>query len=367
MRLVLPYILQPAVSLLRLCPRRHAACKFGSTASAEGPEGLFSVAGNVRPDWKLQDQFRLSIAKHSRQTSIKDAELDKAAESFHEMGFTNNQIIQLFKIQPVSSAPTLQQRLAIVSELLLLNLSVDKTLKVLKGSPDVLKVMTKTLKDRVEHLRRLGLGEGNLQKVISQCPTILTLPRKSVDATVRLLKMRCLFSAQQVTEILFTTPNILHEVHQDLEFKFQYAYFRMGIKQQEAVKSRLFRNTITEIKNRHIFLERLGKYQTPDKKGQTLICNPKFKHVFGVSEDIFLTKIAHASAEEYQVFKMLLAREEAEEEDNTEGTSGDEETASDYEESDEEEEDNAEGTSGDEETDSDYDDSDDETPERVEP
>ncbi|XP_030072397.1 transcription termination factor 4, mitochondrial [Microcaecilia unicolor] len=334
MRESLPYILQSTVSLLRLCPRRHTACKFGSAVSSDSNEGLFAVSGNLGPDWKLLDHVRLSIAKHSRQVPIKDAELDKAAESLHKMGFTDDQIIQLFKIQPVSSAPALQQRLTIVSELLFLDLSVDRTLKVLEGSPDVLKVRTKTLQDRVENLRRLGLGEGNLQQVISQCPSILTLPQKCVDATVRLLKERCLFSAQQVTKILRTAPNILHEVHQDLEFKFQYAYFRMGIKQQEAVKSRLFSTTLTEIKNRHIFLERLGRYQTPDKKGQTQICNPKLNDIIGVSEDVFLTKIAQSSAKEYQVFKKLLAlEEEEEEEDGSDGTSGDEETDSEYEDS----------------------------------
>ncbi|XP_029471467.1 transcription termination factor 4, mitochondrial [Rhinatrema bivittatum] len=331
----LPFVQQSAVSLLPLCPRLHIQCRFGSTASSDDNEGLAIAVGSLRPNWKLLDHLRLSIAKQSMQIAIEDAELGKAAESLHEMGFTDAQIMQLFKIQPVSFMPVPQQRLAMVSELLLLGLNVGTTLKILEKSPEVLKLTTKMLNDRVQNLRRLGLGEGNLQKVISLCPSILTLPHKRVDATVYFLKERCLFSAQQVTEILRTTPNILHEEHQELEYKFQYAYFRMGIQQQEAVKSGLFQTTLTEIKNRHVFLERLGRYQTPDKKGQTLICNPKLKDVIRVSEDVFLTRTAHASPEEYQVFKKLLAREE-EEEGSSDGTSGDEETDSGDEDSDDE-------------------------------
>lgn len=82
----------------------------------------------------------------------------------------------------------------------------------------------------------------------------------------------------------------------------------MGVKQAEMVKSKLFRFTLDEVRNRHSFLERRGLYQTPDKNGQTMIINPKLDSVLNSDEEAFL-KLANASAEEYDVFKRLVERE----------------------------------------------------------
>lgn len=93
----------------------------------------------------------------------------------------------------------------------------------------------------------------------------------------------------------------------------QYVYFRMGVKQEEMVKSKLFQFSLEDVRHRHSFLERRGLYQTPDKNGQTSFVNPKLESVLSVDEDTFLTQLAKASAEEYDVFKRLVAREWKEE------------------------------------------------------
>lgn len=86
----------------------------------------------------------------------------------------------------------------------------------------------------------------------------------------------------------------------------------MGIKHGEIVQSGFFQASLAEINNRINFLERLGRYQTPDKKGQTQIVNPKLKSILKTSEQDFVTEIACSSIEEYEVFKKLLADEEEE-------------------------------------------------------
>ncbi|XP_042339467.1 transcription termination factor 4, mitochondrial-like, partial [Plectropomus leopardus] len=112
-----------------------------------------------------------------------------------------------------------------------------------------------------------------------------------------------------------------------------YVYFRMGVKQAEMVKSRLFRFPLDEVRRRHCFLERRGLYQTPDKKGQTTIINPKLDSILHVDENSFITDVANASAEEYDVFKRLVAREWQEEEHGSiEADSDDDEEEEDDEE-----------------------------------
>ncbi|XP_009461119.1 PREDICTED: transcription termination factor 4, mitochondrial [Nipponia nippon] len=133
-------------------------------------------------------------------------------------------------------------------------------------------------------------------------------------AAVRLLREKCLFTAEQLREVLGTCPAVLLEEPRHLHHHFQYAYFRMGVQQKEMVKARLFRMPFAELRNRHIFLERRGLYQTPHK-GQTQTSNPKLKDILQLPEKDFLASLAHSTPEEYEVFRKLLAREEEEEEE----------------------------------------------------
>lgn len=115
----------------------------------------------------------------------------------------------------------------------------------------------------------------------------------------------------------------------------QYVYFRMGVKQAGMVKSRLFRFTLDEVRCRHSFLECRGQYETPDKKGQTSIINPKLDDILHVDQDTFLSDVARATAEEYDVFQRLIVREWQEEREqygNAEAESDDDDEEDDYEE-----------------------------------
>lgn len=97
----------------------------------------------------------------------------------------------------------------------------------------------------------------------------------------------------------------------------------MGCHQAEMVKAKLFRLSLEELRCRHSFLERRGLYQTPDKKGQTLVLNPRLKDFLSVSEEIYLTDIANATQEEFRVFQKLVAREQEEEKQGEEYSDGD--------------------------------------------
>lgn len=101
----------------------------------------------------------------------------------------------------------------------------------------------------------------------------------------------------------------------------------------DIVKTDLLQYPVTKIKQRHVFLERLGRYQTPDKRGQTQVPNPLLRDILRVSEAEFLARTAVSSAEEFEVFKKLLAREEEE----SEGCVADEESPDEEEEGQKEE------------------------------
>ncbi|KAM6357595.1 transcription termination factor 4, mitochondrial isoform 1-T2 [Alca torda] len=236
------------------------------------------------------------------------------AAGLRAMGFSEEQARRLLGLQP-RLGPT--RREAAAAQLLLLGLSAEAALELLERSPALLRMPTERLRERAEELRRLGLDGGPLRRAVSRCPQLFTLPRRRMAAAVRLLREQCLFTAEQLREVLGSCPAVLLEEPRRLHHHFQYAYFRMGVQQKEMVRARLFRMPFAELRNRHIFLERRGLYQTPHK-GQIQSSNPKLRDILQLPEKDFLASLALASPEEYEVFKKLLAREEEEEEEEEE-------------------------------------------------
>ncbi|XP_038574119.1 transcription termination factor 4, mitochondrial [Micropterus salmoides] len=293
--------------------------------------------------------FCSSTSQETRQSTRHDHELsplcrkpatELSIPSLVDMGFTDTQAEQIFDaMSKFRGGSAAKHALSTLTALFVLGLNPSSVLKLLEKCPELYTVKESQLQQRIGNLRKLGLVEGSLQRVVAHYPQILTVPVKTVKNAALFLREKCLFTARQVTDILRDSPAIVLENTGQLEYKFQYVYFRMGVKQAEMVKSRLLRFTLDEVRHRHSFLERRGLYQTPDKKGQTIIINPKLDSILNIDQDTFLTHVAMASAEEYDVFKRLMAREWQEQEQRQGGIKAN----SDAEEEEEDEEDEETG------------------------
>ncbi|XP_076000563.1 transcription termination factor 4, mitochondrial [Genypterus blacodes] len=245
----------------------------------------------------------------SREQTPSPAELSQ--DSLLDMGFTDQQAVQVQTV--CSAARGGKHALSALTALFVLGLNPSSVLKLLEKCPQLCNMKESQLQHRIGNLRKLGLLEGSLQRVVAHYPQILTVPVKTIKHMVLFLREKCLFTVQQVRDILRDSPAIVQEDQGQLEYLFQYIYFRMGVKQAGMVKSGLFRFTLDEVRCRHCFLERRGQYQTPDKKGQTSIVNPKLDSILHVNQDAFLSDVAKATAEEYDVFQRLISREWQEE------------------------------------------------------
>lgn len=297
-RVVLKQILHWTVRNITLSGRCHNLAP-GSRTLCSSSRWRCSYSGH------RQDQAPLP------RTAVPEVSL----RSLTELGFTELQSEEIHQaVSSLKKRSAARDILSSLSLLLVLGFNCSSVLKLLEKCPELCVVKEAQLQQRVSYLRKLGVGEGSLQRMISHYPDILTVPVKTVKSTANFLREKCLFTGPQVTNILRQNPAVTQEDQGQLEYKFQYVYFRMGVKQADMVKARLFRFTLDEVRCRHAFLERRGLYQTPDKKGQTTIVNPKLDLVLQSDLDSFLTQLAQASAEEYRVFQKLLAREWKEEE-----------------------------------------------------
>ncbi|XP_040204839.1 transcription termination factor 4, mitochondrial isoform X4 [Rana temporaria] len=262
-----------------------------------------------------------------------------------DLGFSETQAERILSMKcTVHSTST-------IKELRVVGLNHKTILRILEEKPEILKTGAKQVRDKVDTLRSLGLGEGSLQNSLSRCPSILAMPRSRLLASAQCLKTRCQFSSQQVQKILNTTPEALTKDPNHLEELFQYAYFRMGGKHGDIISSGIFQKSLKEIRVRHHFLERLGRFIPPNKNLLCPLTNPKIKEVVQLSEEDFLSQVARSSSEEFNIFQKILEREERENaevmEEDEDNLSTDEEYSENEEESDSDDEDYAESVQGD--------------------
>ncbi|XP_034295405.1 transcription termination factor 4, mitochondrial isoform X1 [Pantherophis guttatus] len=287
---------------------QHLDCRLITTRSfVQSKKGFPPYRSNYECTLKPQETLINAPVEEVKATDVDHLKIEEDTSAYVDLGFSPAQITQLLSLQ--LDVP-FQSKLTAISELLLLGLSITTILKTLEKKPELLRMSPKHLKERANLLRRLDLDAGSVNQVAVHFPSIFTVPHKRIKSLENLLKEKCLFTMAQVSKILRTTPQLLLEELNDVEYKFQFAYFRMGIKHGEIVQSGFFQASLAEINKRINFLERLGRYQTPDKKGQTQIINPKLKSIIRASEQDFVTEIACSSIEEYEVFKKLLADEE---------------------------------------------------------
>ncbi|XP_062409982.1 transcription termination factor 4, mitochondrial [Sardina pilchardus] len=247
---------------------------------------------------------RASAQRHGSELSLR---------TLLDMGFTDTQAELVYE----GAIKTLGKRsvthdTSTITALFALGLNSSSIVKIFDKCPVLYTVRGAVVQQRIQNLWKLGVVDGTIQRVISYYPHILLMPAKRVNAAVEFIRTKCLFTAQQMRDILRDTPEVVEEDLNELEHKFQYAYFRMGVKQAEMVKAKLFKVSMEELRCRHCFLERRGFYQTPDKKGQTLIINPKLKDILSATEDVYLAQFAKATKEELDVFRKLVTREDEE-------------------------------------------------------
>ncbi|XP_074172505.1 transcription termination factor 4, mitochondrial isoform X2 [Rhinolophus sinicus] len=169
------------------------------------------------------------LEKQSAPVDRGSWEREEVITSLLDMGFSDGHVNELLTVQPGTHP---QQLLDIVSELILLGVNPEPVCVALKKSPQLLKLPVVQMKKRCSYLRKLGLGEGKLRRVLHCCPEILTMRQRDIANTVSVLRDKCLFTVQQVTEILHRCPYVLREDPGELEYKFQKTKSSQGTEGQ---------------------------------------------------------------------------------------------------------------------------------------
>lgn len=183
--------------------------------------------------------------------------------------------------------------------------------RLIERCPDIYCVKPSEIEKRIKNLRTLKLQGTVLQKTISNTPTLLLMSDSDLNTTAKFL-VNCLdFTMAELPQLFLTSSRVLLDPHEATEEKFQYIFFSMGYKKQDMlVKHGVMQHGLDHIRTRHLFLERRGQYQRPDKFGNTTIKNPKIKPMLCSSSAYFCKEVALCKLDEFLLFKKVLMAED---------------------------------------------------------
>ena len=167
---------------------------------------------------------------------------------------------------------------------------------------------SKVVTASIESLRNLGFRERAIQKLLANNPEIFTIPKR--ELRVRIDDLQMLFKTIDVIRLVLRSPNVLTDSWKDIEDKYFYVGEQMGIGTKEMMKSSVFQHSLTHIRNRHLFLERAGLYEKPDKHGATLNVNPSLRHIVDTADNVFAMIHAKMDTEDYHIFAKMMEVED---------------------------------------------------------
>ncbi|CAJ0578155.1 unnamed protein product, partial [Mesorhabditis spiculigera] len=127
--------------------------------------------------------------------------------------------------------------------------------------------------------------------------------------------LRSFFSKKQLTNLIKQTPQILLGNFEELEPKYEYIFYQMGLEGEEFIGcSSWVEMDLDEIMQRHGFLLKAGRYTFPDKKNpQIRTENPELRRILDSDDENFAIQVAGVTPEEWTIYKLLdrRTREEA--------------------------------------------------------
>src|SRR5690606_29589261 len=111
-------------------------------------------------------------------------------------------------------------------------------------------------------------------------------------------------------QVLQRNPEVTLMSFDEIEAKYEYIYFAMGIEPDEFLEcSNWATMKLDEIMDRHEFLVKAGKYFLPDpRRPQLKMENPPLYRILDSREDNFAVQLAEVTVEEWKLYRDLAAK-----------------------------------------------------------
>ncbi|XP_071525503.1 transcription termination factor 4, mitochondrial [Panulirus ornatus] len=190
-------------------------------------------------------------------------------------------------------------------------LSSSRILQNVALCPEILKIKSSSLSDKLVQYRQIALGKDSFLSLLNRYPVLFLCQPHQIKKRVMLL--RSIFPPPIFKPLIVNNPNILVENWEDVMEKIMYIHKVMGLEQPQLAFSKTLRRSLLHIKIRHQFLFRAGLYITPnlEKDRRSHLRNASLSDIMDTSDTYFANRVARLTDHEYKVFSSIMEEEES--------------------------------------------------------
>ncbi|XP_061682034.1 transcription termination factor 3, mitochondrial isoform X2 [Syngnathoides biaculeatus] len=180
----------------------------------------------------------------------------------------------------------------------------ENVASMVSRAPYLLNFSVKRLDNRLGfYQQQLGLSASNTRNVVSRLPRLLCGSLEPVKENLKVCEIELGFKANEIQHIVLAVPKILTANKRKLTQIFDFLHNTMKVPHHLIAKSPQVLNTkFLRIKERHLFLEYLGRAQyNPDQANYVSL-----ERLASSPDDTFCAEVALASPEDFFLFQKTL-------------------------------------------------------------
>lgn len=251
----------------------------------------------------------LSSDSHTSTQFI--SEKDLIFNIFRDYGVNSQTTLQKVAQMPVLSSGGPNEWNDLLKTLVSFGFSSTSVVDMVLKHPRLLKMTPEKLNFCYSTWSQCFHENKPVQDLLSTYPMFFSLSKTDIDYRFRQLRA-VIGSSKSVAILLMKCPQIMYQSLEELEKVSDYISVKMVVRNAaEYYRSTALGCNLEEVKTRHVFLERCGKYKTPNLKQSENVPtnNPSLSEIYDTSDDDFAIKVAGVTLEEFIVFQTMFDKE----------------------------------------------------------
>ncbi|KAJ3609717.1 hypothetical protein NHX12_024228 [Muraenolepis orangiensis] len=221
-----------------------------------------------------------------------------------EIGVEDSGLADILSENPFILKKDLENLRARVNFLKSKKFSSEAVASMVTRAPYLLNFSVKRMDNRLAfYQQQLGLNPSKTRDIVARLPRLLCGSLEPVKETLMVCKIELGFKHNEIQHIVTLVPKVLTTNKKKLTQIFDYIHNTMKVSHHLIVKfPQVFNSRLLRIKERHLFLEYLGKAQyDPDQPNYVSL-----DRLASLPDEAFSTEVASATSEDFIMFQKTM-------------------------------------------------------------
>ncbi|CAL9691491.1 unnamed protein product [Knipowitschia caucasica] len=221
-----------------------------------------------------------------------------------DIGVEDSRLGYIVSHNPFILTQTLQNLEARVNYLKSKKFNSEEVASMVSRAPYLLNFSVKRLDNRIGfYQQQLNLSVENTRNIVSRLPRLLCGSLEPVKENLKVCEIELGFKKNEIQHIILAVPKVLTANKKKLIQMFDYLHNTMKVPHHWIVKfPQVLNSKYLRLKERHLFLEYLGKAQYDPTQPNYIALN----NLISLPDETFCSELASAKLEDFYLFQKTL-------------------------------------------------------------